>query len=204
MPLESRSLGSLRRESPRSRAELRARYRAGPAVARWQPVPFSPASTPSTTTTADLGADDRADIMNKARDHCPDRDPAEGHLELIDMVGLLVAMKTERDELGGVGAEQRERLPVHGQGAPRGQDRVLRLQLGRERYPELLQRREVLERDDPYATMDPRRVRDLEGAGDLADDDPEALEPDRVLVADDGARRERLRGLELWGEAHGQ
>ena len=92
MPLESRSLGSLRRESPRSRAELRARYRAGPAVARRQLVPSSPASTPSTTTT-DLGADSRTDIMNEACDHCPDRDPAEGHLELVDMVRLFVAMK---------------------------------------------------------------------------------------------------------------
>lgn len=85
MPLESRSLGSLRRESPRSRAELRARYRAGPAVARWQLVPSSPASTPSTTTTTDLGADRRTDIMNEACDHCPDGNPAESICAAVTM-----------------------------------------------------------------------------------------------------------------------
>jgi hypothetical protein len=50
--------------------------------------------------------------------------------------------------------------------------------------------------------MEPRRVRDLKGAGDLADDDPEALHADRILVANDGARLEWLRGLELLGKAH--
>ncbi len=52
---------------------------------------------------------------------------------------------------------------------------------------------------DPPGGLDPRRVRDLEGAGDLADNDPEALEPDRVLVADAGARREGFVALSSGG-----
>ena len=124
-PLQRLSRGPLRRHSPGPPAELWGHYRAAHVGARrrWS------TRTRSTTATGvpDLGGDDRSDVVNEGRDHCPGSDPAEAHFELVDMVGLFVAMKAERDKLGGIGAEQRERLAVHCKGTPRGQDRILRL-----------------------------------------------------------------------------